>query len=157
LSNCTIGYVRHIGLSLVILVISISSLQIVVTPLKLLMLIIFVLGGSLIQAGFYLIFSAPNFWMVRGENILTLFFFQVSDFVQYPITIYPLILQGMLTFVLPYAFINFYPAQYFLGKNDFSIFNPVLQFLTPIVGIVVFLFGVWFWNWSLKKYQSTGT
>ena len=31
--------------------------------------------------------------------------------------------QIILTLIIPYAFINFYPAQYFLGKQDFIMFN----------------------------------
>lgn len=157
LSNCTTAYVRHMGLSLVIFVISFVKLGISPTPLRLFMLVLFLIGGALLQSGFFMIFSAPNFWVVRGERILELFFFEVSNFVQYPITIYPIAIQAILTFVLPYAFINFYPAQYILGKNDFSVFHPVLQYLLPIAGSVIFIFGVRFWHWSLSRYQSTGS
>lgn len=157
LSNCSTGYIRHIGLSIVILVISFARMQIVLTPLKIFMLILFLLGGALIQSGLFLVFTAPNFWMIRGERLLGLFFFEISNFVQYPITIYPVFIQVILSFVLPYAFINFYPSQYFLDKNDFSVFDPFMQYLTPLVGVVVFAFGVWFWHWGIKKYQSTGS
>jgi len=157
LSNCTVGYLRHTGLALVVLIISFIKLGILLTPLRVILLIVFILSGSLIQSGFFLIFTAPNFWLVRGEGILKLFFFQISDFIQYPITIYPVFLQTILTFLLPFAFINFYPAQYIIGKSDFSVFSPVLQYLAPIIGLVVFFMGVWYWHWSLRRYQSTGS
>lgn len=44
-------------------------------------------------------------------------------------------IQVMLTYVVPIAFINFYPAQYFLKKDDFLGFNPILVYLSPIVRI----------------------
>jgi ABC-2 type transport system permease protein len=157
MTNYNTDYIRHICFALILFIISFVRLGLSLTLFKLFLLIVFLLGSVLIQAGALLIFSAPNFWVVRGEKLLDLFFYETISFIRYPITIYPLVLQGILTFVVPYAFINFYPAQYFLGKSDFSIFSPVLQYLTPAVGILVFLFGVSFWNWGLKKYQSTGT
>ncbi len=157
MSNYNTDYIRHICLALIIFITSFVRLGLSLTISRFFMLIIFLMGGALIQAGGLLIFSAPNFWMIRGEKLLNLFFYETISFIRYPITIYPLVLQGILIFVLPYAFVNFYPAQYFLGKSDFSIFSPVFQYLTPAVGVLVFLFGVCFWNWSLKRYQSTGS
>jgi len=157
MSNYNPDYIRHISLALFIFIISFKRLGLSLTFTKFIMLVIFLAGGSLIQAGAFLIFSAPSFWVIRGEKLMDLFFYEFIRFIRYPITIYPIVLQGVLTFVLPYAFINFYPAQYFLGKNDFSIFSPILQYLTPAAGIIVFLFGVCFWNWGLKKYQSSGS
>ena len=139
------------------MILSIVRLGITMTPLRIVLLIVFLLGSALLQSGCFLIFSAPNFSLVRAEKILDLFFFEISSFVQYPITIYPLFMQTVLSFILPYAFINFYPAQFILGKQDFSVFGPVMQYLAPLVGAAVFAFGIWFWNRSLRRYQSTGS
>jgi len=156
-SSCNIGYVRHIGLSLCIMIISLHQLQVKMTFVKICMLILFIIGGSLIQSGLFLVFATPSFWLVRGEQIMELFFFEISDFINYPINIYPVIIQALLSFGLPYAFINFYPAQYIFGRDDVITFNNYLQFLALPVGIMVFAFGVCFWHWGLKRYQSTGS
>ena len=92
-----------------------------------------------------------------GTGIVDFFYYESIPFIRYPITIFPLFMQVILTYILPYAFINFFPAQYFLGKTDFSIFSPMFQYLTPLVGVVAFSISIWFWNWGLKKYQSTGS
>ncbi|WOO34832.1 ABC-2 family transporter protein [Anaerocolumna sp. AGMB13020] len=157
MSNYNTDYIRHICLAVIVFIVSLVRLDLAFNPLKIVLLILFLIGGTLIQAGALLIFSAPNFWIIRGDKLLDLFYYETITFIRYPISIYPVVLQGILTFVLPYSFINFYPAGYFLGKNDFTIFHPSLQYLTPLVGCIVFAFGVFFWNRGLKKYQSTGS
>lgn len=157
MSNYNTDYIRHIFLAVVVFIISLIRLDIKLNLIKVILLLIFLLGGTLIQAGAMLIFSSPNFSIIRGEKLLDLFFYETIVFIRYPITIYPIVLQGILTFLLPYSFINFYPAQYFLDKNDFSIFHPVLQYMTPVVGCIIFSIGVFLWNNGLKKYQSTGS
>jgi ABC-2 type transport system permease protein len=59
--------------------------------------------------------------------------------------------------VLPYAFINFYPAQFILGKEDYLGFPPVLVYLTPAVGIILFVVAYQFWRVGLNHYKSTGS
>jgi ABC-2 type transport system permease protein len=77
--------------------------------------------------------------------------------IEYPLSLYPKILQILLTVVVPFGFITFYPAQFFLSKNDFLMFNPVLQYLNPLVGIVVLCAAFFVWNQGLKRYNSSGS
>jgi ABC-2 type transport system permease protein len=157
LNNFTTDYIRHFLLALVVFVISLIRLNVSFDVVKILMLILILLGSTLINAAALVFFSVPNFWMIMGGRVGDLFYYEAIPFIRYPITIFPLAIQGILTFLLPYAFINFYPAQYFLGKTDFSVFSPLFQYLTPLVGLTVFGGSLLFWNWGLKKYQSTGS
>jgi ABC-2 type transport system permease protein len=59
--------------------------------------------------------------------------------------------------VLPFAFVNFYPAHYFLDKAGGDLFFPVIQYGTPVVGIVFFLLAYQFWKVGVNKYESTGS
>ena len=157
LNHFTTDYIRHFVLALGCFLFAVVRLNLSFNFWKVVLLIADILGGTLICAAAQLIFSTPNLWMVRGTGIVDFFYYESIPFIRYPITIYPLFLQVLLTCVLPYAFINFFPAQLFLGKTDFSIFSPFFQYLTPLVGAAAFGFSLWFWNWGLKKYQSTGS
>lgn len=88
---------------------------------------------------------------------MSLLFGSMSNFINYPITIFNKAIQVVLTLILPYAFINFFPAQFLLGKNDFSIFSPIFQFLSPVVAAVLFFLAYKFWNFSINHYESTGS
>ena len=44
-----------------------------------------------------------------------------------------------------------------LEKNDFLMFHPVVQFLTPAVGILLAFLAYRFWLLGLKHYNSSGS
>ncbi|RJE86181.1 hypothetical protein D3P07_19060 [Paenibacillus sp. 1011MAR3C5] len=95
--------------------------------------------------------------MVRNTSLAQLFLHDFKDFIRYPVSIYPASIQIVLTLVVPYAFINFYPAQYFLNKQDFLLFHPVFQYLTLAVGAVLFTGAILLWRWGINHYHSTGS
>ena len=123
---------------------------------KFLFLISTILSGALIQGSIQLMTMVPTFWMVKSEAILALKW-QAYDFVKYPISIYHKSVQIILTVIIPYAFISFYPLQYLLEKEDYLLFHPVLQFLSPIVGILMAILSYRLWLWGLKHYNSSGS
>lgn len=153
----TVTYWPHFAVAGTVLVISIIKLEIAITPVRVLFLMITLAGGALIQGAAFIFTSVPSFWLIRNTGLMPMLMYDLKGFIRYPISIYSKTLQVFLTLVVPYAFINFYPAQYFLKKNDFLMFHPVFQFLTPLVGIVLFLGALKFWNIGVNHYQSTGS
>ncbi|MEO1088650.1 MAG: ABC-2 family transporter protein, partial [Acidobacteriota bacterium] len=81
----------------------------------------------------------------------------VRSFIVYPISIYDNWIQVLLTLVLPFAFVSFFPAEHFLGKPESSIFPAVFQFGTPLVGLIFFLLAYRLWSSGVDGYQSTGS
>lgn len=140
-----------------IMVYSFVKLGIGFTLLKVLLLPVAILSAGLIMSAMFLIASIPVFWLVQGDGLRGLLFGDMRMLSEYPISIFGKTIQVLLTFVLPYGFINFYPAQYFLGKSDFSVFHPVFQFLSPLVAVVLFAAAYGFWNLAIDHYQSTGS
>lgn len=57
--------------------------------------------------------------------------------------------------IIPFAFINYFPAQFLLNKSDMA-FPAVFLYLTPAIGIVLYLLSYLFWRFSMKFYKSTG-
>ncbi len=151
------GYLSHLSVSGTVLALCIIKLGIALTPVKILFLVVTLAGGALIQGAALIFTSVPSFWLIRNTGLMNMLMGDLKGFIRYPISIYNKALQVFLTLVVPYAFINFYPAQYFLNKNDFLMFHPVFQFLTPLVGILLFLAAHKFWNIGVNHYQSTGS
>ena len=154
--NFSPGYVSHIALSVAIMVVSFVNLGIKLTPYKIIFLCICILGAALIQGAAFLFTSVPSFWITQNR-LKQILFHQLRTFIDYPISLYNQFVQIILTLIIPYAFINFYPAQYFLGKQDFLMFNQSFQYLTPLIGLVLFILAYKFWNYGLRHYKSTGT
>ena len=150
------GYFSHIIIALVIIMLCFIKLNLIVTPIKLLFLVVVIISGALIQGAAFMIISIPAFW-ITDTSSLSFFFGSIKEFTKYPISIYPKIIQVFLTIIVPYSFISFYPAQYFLEKNDFLMFNPIIQFISPIIGIISFGLAYKLWLIGIKSYSSTGS
>jgi ABC-2 type transport system permease protein len=151
------GYLSHVSLSVFIIILCFIKLEIQLSLIKIIFLLISVIGAILIQASGMLFTAVPSFWLIQNNSVMKTLFYDVKEFIQYPISLYSKAIQILLTFILPYAFINFYPAQYLLGKNDFLLFDPILQYLTPAVGIILFILAYKFWIYGVDHYKSTGS
>lgn len=157
-SGYNVGYISHFTISLIIIIMALSSLDYRPTAGSILFLILAVIGASLIQAASLVAGSTMSFFTVGDNPVMDILLWDVKDFTSnYPITIFPKGIQFILTFILPFAFMNFYPAAALLGKEIPEGYPAILPYLAPIVGIVVFALSVLLWNWGLKHYQSTGS
>ncbi|MHB8065869.1 MAG: ABC-2 family transporter protein, partial [Ruminiclostridium sp.] len=113
-------------------------------------------GGAIIQASLFMVSSCFSFWAIKTTNLRNLIFFNSRRFAGYPISFYPGFIQKMLIFVVPFAFVSYFPAQFFLRKSDLEMFWNGYLYLTPLVGIVMFVLVYIFWKSGLKRYSSSG-
>lgn len=118
---------------------------------KILILLEYVICGTIINTGIYTIFNCLNFWVIQGEAIATLIQ-TCREFVKYPMTIFPPMIRFVFTYIFPLSFVAYYPALVILGKEEFPIW-----LILPIVAIIVLGVAMFVWKLSLKSYNSTGT
>lgn len=155
-SNFNVGYVSHLSLAIIAMAVSLSALGIWLTPVKVLWLIIALIGASMIQASLQLLFSLPNLFLIGTHNFGTILH-GFKDFIQYPVSIFGRPLQLLFTFVLPLAFVNFYPAQPLLMKDDYLLFPAAFGYLTPLVGVALCAIVAVVWHHVVNRYESTGS
>ncbi|GGG64400.1 ABC transporter permease [Paenibacillus radicis (ex Gao et al. 2016)] len=115
------------------------------------------LGAVLIQAAFIVITGSMCFWIVRARAVMNVVIFGIRGFADYPISIYSKVLRVILTFIIPYGFVNFYPSQLILDKEGGSLFVSWLPYATPVVGLILFFIAYRVWNAGLNRYQGTGS
>ena len=77
----------------------------------------------------------------------------LADFGRYPLTIYALPLQFVLTWVLPYAMAGFYPAAFLLRGGHYRVYG----LFAPLMGLLFTVLSLAVWRVASKGYQSTGT
>ncbi|MDW8682246.1 ABC-2 family transporter protein, partial [Streptococcus suis] len=97
---------------------------------KLALLIFIAICIGLLYAAIQLGPTALAFWIVESFP-LTMGIFALNQMAQYPLNIYPKIIQILLIFIFPYAFTAYFPALYFL---DLSMWGLAL----PLVVLVLF-------------------
>ncbi len=150
------GYTSNFAITLVIIGVCIKKLHISLSVTHIAWLIMDIIGASFIQAAGFMLTTIPAFWFFKSEGLYRMFYKNLTDFLKYPLSIYNKGIQVILTLLFPYGFINFYPVQYFINKQE-GMFSPVFQFLTPFVGGTLFLAACLFWKKGLLAYQSTGS
>lgn len=111
-----------------------------------------VAGAWLVYSGFFLALASVSFWSLDRSGI-TPPFMTLSRFGQYPTSIYGPTLRALLSTVVPFAFIAFYPSALLLGRAEFRL----LGLLTPLVGSAIFGVAVWVWRRGLARYESAGS
>lgn len=150
------SYMQQDGIGLVLLgaiVIarSLAELHITLSALDILMLLVMVLSGAAIISAINLIMATFGFKTVNSHIIMSSVN-SLQDFALYPILIYPKAIGIILTWIIPYAFVSFYPAGYFLHKGMVEY-----AFITPVIAVVLWAIALKVWSIGIKNYSSTGS
>jgi ABC-2 type transport system permease protein len=115
------------------------------------------IGGALIDLGINLMISTAAFWFIKVDALRWIFMQLEQEFTRYPISIYSRGVRLVLTLVVPVAFMNYFPATYFLHKSDAALsLPPVVGLLTPLIGLVFLGVAYAFWRYGLDRYQGVG-
>ena len=116
------------------------------------------IGGALIDFGITLVIATLSFWVIRIEALRWVVMSLEQEFTRYPISIYTKGVRFVLAFVLPFAFMNYFPATFLLHKTDMGLsLSPWVGTLTPLVGVVWAGIAYAFWRFGLNHYQGTGS
>lgn len=108
-------------------------------------------GGIIILATFIVI-ASMSFHFEDRLGIAPPFF-SLLRFARYPMTIFSRFIQILLSWVLPFAFVAFYPATHFLGRKEFAIYC----YATPLVAAICTVIALAFWKFGVGRYKSTGS
>jgi ABC-2 type transport system permease protein len=119
--------------------------------LKLLLLIISILSGSLVMISLMVIGSTVAFWVLNVTPLLN-FIFRLREYTKYPVDIFDPFFKFVFSFLIPIAFVSFYPSQIFLRHQS----NKLLVFISPFVGIFLFIVAYKFWMKETRRYKGTG-
>ena len=118
-------------------------------------LLLVLIGGTLIYWSFWTLISGIAFWTKRSKPLVDGSMELLVRGSFYPLSIYPLPLQLLLTFIIPIGFISYYPTCDFLDYGDALPLTSA--WLTPIVGIAMFVVTIYVFNAGLRRYESAGS
>ena len=146
----------HGGLGLALFIISAGNVGINWNAVTVIYYIFAVIGGVLIQGAIFLFFASANFYLIKTDSLKDLLYWNVRKFAGYPISIFAKAIRFLMIYIIPFAFVNYFPAQYLLQKPDMAQYPTVYLYLTPVVGLVLYLCAYAFWRFSLRHYKSSG-
>ena len=115
-----------------------------------------VVGGVLAEAALQLMLSCL---LLRspGSRVLGAWVDELmSTFGNYPLSIVPKFVQGLFTFLLPLAFVAYFPVEVILGIAPRRGAMSILVHWSPVVGVLLFVIARRVWSYSLRHYQTAG-
>lgn len=115
------------------------------------------LSSAAVELSLLLMLSCTAFFTTRSRALVdaaTQFSWGVVQ--QYPIDMFNNVLRFVVTVALPFAFMNYYPSLLLLGKEGSDPFG-YLTWFTPLVALFLLWLTARVWNFSIKRYQSTGS
>jgi ABC-2 type transport system permease protein len=114
--------------------------------------IVLLVSAALVKIGLNLVTSCSAFWLRTTYSMFPFSMHTLGELTRFPLTIYSTAVQLVLSIVLPFAFMSFFPATSVLGHGA-----PVwVGLLTPAVAAYCLFMGVWTFRLGLRRYESAG-
>ena len=137
---------------IILIVSSLSKGIVLVDATHILFFVISILAGALIYTAIKLLFASLAFWMkISGPVLYTAY--QLADFAKYPTEIYARGVRFVINWVIPFAFVAYLPASYFL-KTDVSPLGTIG--VECILSVVFFAVAYYVFHRGTKAYESCG-
>lgn len=146
----------HGGLGVVLFVLTANKVGIIWSAQTIIYYILAVIGGVLIQGAVFLVIASLNFYLIKTNSIKEVLYWNLRRFAGYPISIFHKAIQALLIYIMPFAFVNYFPSQYLLRKEDMNLYPDAFMYIAPIIGLVLYILAYCFWRISVKYYKSTG-
>lgn len=151
---------RRLGRALVsagVLVVVLVQGEVVVTPLVVALLVVTPLTGAVIIGSVWVATCAVSFWIVEGRELANAFTYGSTITTAYPITIFAPWLRTLFCFLVPGAFVAYYPTLAILGRPDPLGLPAALPYLTPLVAVAVAGIAALVWRAGVRRYTGTGS
>ena len=148
ISRIGVWKIVDIFLGIVILIIALVQLGRSIGGLQAVEFLEMLLTGSVIVYSFFLILATLAFWLVRVENILTIFL-SVYHAGRWPLSLYPGWLRYGLIFIIPVAFATTIPVEALTSR-----LNWVTLLAAFAAAVVLFVASRAFWKLGLRHYSG---
>jgi ABC-2 type transport system permease protein len=150
-SRITVWRIWDLVLAIVLIVIGINLSGDITTPLNILTFILLATSGAIIIYSLWIVLIALTFWFTKFDNNVTILQ-ALLDAGRYPVTVYPVWLQIIVTFIIPIALATTIPLRALRGELNM---NQILVYLA--ISVASFLISSRVWKAGLKRYSGASS
>jgi ABC-2 type transport system permease protein len=140
-----------------VLVLGLRTLDLDWTVAKGIVLVLSVLTGSVIFGAIFVLGAAFQFVSIDAAEVTNSFTYGGQQLTQYPLPVFGREIVRAVTFVVPLAFVNYYPVIFVLGKPAPLGLPSWIGLLAPVVAVVMTALASLAWRGGLRRYRSTGS
>jgi ABC-2 type transport system permease protein len=130
---------------------ALSHLAVTVALDRWLMFAVLLVCAAIILYALIMLLITSAFWFVQLENVMELLF-TFYEAGRFPVSVFPVWLRAILTFIVPIAFITTVPAAVILGR-----LNAEFVVFAVIVTVILFAGCVAFWRFAVRHYSSASS
>lgn len=132
-----------------------SAIQgvVVLDAVHIALFVVSVLAGALIYTSIKLLFASLAFWVKRSGPFLQLAY-EMAEFAKYPTEIYARPLRFVITWVIPFAFVAYLPAGYFLSAGAGNHMGIIV--IECAIAAVSWLIAYAVFHKGISIYESAG-
>lgn len=141
----------------IVLIYSLVRLNVILDFFKIMFLLCSILGGALIFSSIFVIQATLSFWSVQSLEIVNSFTYGGVELASYPLSIYPKIFREIFIFVIPLAFVNYFPGIVLLARESIVGFPKYVSYISPLIGSIFFFISYEIWKIGVRYYKSTGS
>lgn len=156
-SDVQLRRMGRVLLSTGVLVAVLAQGGIAATPAVVALLIATPLTGAVIIGSIWVATCAVSFWIVEGRELANSFTYGSTITTAYPVTIFAPWLRTLFCFVVPGAFVAYYPTLAILGRPDPLGLPAALPYATPLVAVAAAGIAVLVWRAGIRRYTGTGS
>jgi ABC-2 type transport system permease protein len=150
-SRITVWRFWDLILSFVLIFIGIRASGSVINASQLLTFLLLTASGAIIIYSLWIVLIALTFWFTKFDNNVTILQ-ALLDAGRYPVTVYPVWLQILVTFIVPIAVATTVPIQ---GLRGELTIDRVGMFFA--IGVVSFFIASQVWKRGLKQYSGASS
>ncbi len=156
LNAFNLNAVGDLGVAVLLFGVALPRLDLVWTPPRVAYLLVALVGGMLLEAAVQTVIAAVALRFPGAGAWNSWVDEMFGTFGNYPLSILPGAAKAALTFVLPVAFVAYFPAAVLTGRSGELGVPPWLAQGAPVVGLAAFVAAKRLWAYSLGHYQSAG-
>lgn len=115
------------------------------------------LVGAVIIGSIWVATCSVSFWIIEGRELANAFTYGSTLSTAYPVTIFGPWLRRLLCFVVPGAFVAYFPVLAVLGRPDPLGLPHVLRYAAPLVAVATVAAAWLVWRAAVRHYQGVGS
>ncbi len=147
----SVNQISSLMMGTALLIYSFQHLNLTFNYWSLVIIIPLLISGMILTYALWFISITVAFYFGRLENIVNLFP-PIFETAQFPKTAYPIVLQAIITFIIPVGIIVYTPTQLILGQAQ------PWAWTLPIILATMFLYlSHSFWNFAIRSYTSASS
>jgi ABC-2 type transport system permease protein len=150
-SRITVWRAWDLILASILIVVGVNMAGDTTTALSILTFILLTVSGAVVIYSLWIVLIALTFWFTKFDNNVTILQ-ALLDAGRYPVTVYPVWLRILVTFIIPIAVATTVPLQGLRGELGLS---RVLMFIA--IGVASFLVASQVWKAGLKQYSGASS